>query len=509
MKKNVFNPSTIKNIDQAFFNHFKALDISTNTNRGFTNVPVVWAGAERAFQVSDDNFLRDKDGSLILPQVAVVRKDISKSISFDKKGTFVSNLLPEGDVKGGVIQWMKVVNPEKSTFFQLPQYNKSTSMFNVKPEKRKIVYQHYSIPIPVYLWMSYEVVVRCEYQAQMNDIIQAIVSPLGGANYFLVSNEGWKYECFLDENLSYKSNSDSFDEDERMFKASISINVLGYTIGGGKNQAQPNVAIRENAVSVSLSEEIIGETPYRFSTKSISPQPFDEVLDARFLPLGTLSEWPGHYGKYNATQTSSLFMPNVEKVGSYNAVSFVTGSYMEFDWPDLIEAARHSTGGPYEEMTIYTAIADVGPYESGRFWALSGTGSTSELGLNIRYSNTSPTGIRAGAATDPGISFLTISNVFMSDPITSPSVISTIRVNKNGTWDAWQGEVRKINSMPYTSTGSMTFVDVFTIGATRRSDGAALKKTCKIYGIAFGLGAKTDQEVLRGINIFKEQYSIT
>lgn len=504
MKKNVFNPSTVKNIDQAFFNYFKELDISTITNRGFTEIPVVWAGAERSFQIKKDSFIRDKDGSLILPQIAIVRKKVEKSIDFAKKGTFVSNLLPQSDVKGGTIEWTKVINQEKSTYFQLPQSKNGSYSFNVKPEQRKIVYQHYSIPIPVYLWMEYEVIIRCEYQTQMNDIVQAIVSPLGGANYILVSSEGWKYECFMGEDLGYESNADSFDEDERMFKAALSFNVLGYTIGAGKNQSQPNVSVRENAVSVTLKESIIGEELPRFGTAQVAQVPFEEVLDARFLPLGTLSEWPGHYGKYNATQTSPLLMPNVEKVGNYNAVSFVTGSYMEFNWPDLINIATHPDGGSYEEMTIYTALADAGPQESGRIWAF-GRSTEPTLGLNIRHNSSSPTGIKALYMGDDGVNL--ISNEFISGPVSNP-IITTIRINKNGTYDAWSGISRTKISAPFDSTSASLLVDNFTIAAWVRDTGVSLVKTCKIYGIAFGLGAKTDREVLKGIKILKGQYSI-
>jgi hypothetical protein len=251
-------PSNIKTIDSALFSYFKKKQIFTNTNGGFEEVPVVWAGAERSFQIKQDTTIRDKDGVLILPQITVVRTSIQKSMEYDKKGKYVANLIKNQDVKGGVIEWTKKINTSVTS-----KYNKSTSIrkgplnFKVKTQEKKTVYEHYSIPIPVYIWVEYKVLVRTEYQTQMNDILASMVTPLGGANYFLVEQDGWKYECFLEDDLAFENNSDDFQEEERLFKSEIKISVLGYIIGAGKNDPQPQKTIRENAVNVFIREEIL------------------------------------------------------------------------------------------------------------------------------------------------------------------------------------------------------------------------------------------------------------
>ena len=44
-------------------------------------------------------------------------------------------------------------------------------------------------------------------------------------------------------------------DDERMFETNVSIKVLGYLIGEGKNRERPKVTIRENYVKIRVSRE--------------------------------------------------------------------------------------------------------------------------------------------------------------------------------------------------------------------------------------------------------------
>ena len=48
----VFMPSTLETIDFALFNFVnEKLNLFTTTNEGFKKVPIIWASAERAFQL--------------------------------------------------------------------------------------------------------------------------------------------------------------------------------------------------------------------------------------------------------------------------------------------------------------------------------------------------------------------------------------------------------------------------------------------------------------------------
>ena len=45
-------PSTLENIDEAVYEYFnEKINVHTTTNKGWEKVPLIWASAERAFQV--------------------------------------------------------------------------------------------------------------------------------------------------------------------------------------------------------------------------------------------------------------------------------------------------------------------------------------------------------------------------------------------------------------------------------------------------------------------------
>ena len=81
-----FMPSTLETVDFAIYHWLRdELDLHTTTQEGFEKVPVIWASAERAFQVKRDQELRDLDGTLILPLITIERTNVIKDPT--RKGT--------------------------------------------------------------------------------------------------------------------------------------------------------------------------------------------------------------------------------------------------------------------------------------------------------------------------------------------------------------------------------------------------------------------------------------
>ena len=74
LKEIEFQPSTIETIDFAMFNYLdKHCNLHTDSNKGWKKVPVIWVGAERAFQVKERKEMRDSGGMLMLPMMSVER----------------------------------------------------------------------------------------------------------------------------------------------------------------------------------------------------------------------------------------------------------------------------------------------------------------------------------------------------------------------------------------------------------------------------------------------------
>ena len=257
LKELSFPSSTIENIDEAMLDYLEnQLDLRTTTNRGWKKAPIVWAGSERIFQSKKDDSVRDSDGSLVLPLITLERTAMIKSPT--KKGSVWANVLPVRDEKGGTIPVARRINQEKTAAFANRHAQRKRGQINFPTANERIVYETMTIPLPVYVTVTYEATLRTEYQQQMNELVSPFITTPGGINYILLnSKDNHRYEGFIQESFSYGNNLTSFATEERKYETKITIDVLGYLIGAGKNQDQPNVVIRENAVEIKIPRERI------------------------------------------------------------------------------------------------------------------------------------------------------------------------------------------------------------------------------------------------------------
>lgn len=251
------DPSSLENIDAAIFTWLnETLDIYCNTNKGWQKTPVIWTGAERSFQIKNNKDLRDNNGSFILPVITIERKGLSKELN--KKGKYYANMMPANDEKGGSINIVQEVNQDKTSNFANADTKRRTgqSTFNLKDNK-KIVYITKSIPLPIYIGLTYSVDFRSGYQQQMNEMIQPLIAFPGGVNYFIIVNEGHRYEAFIKADYASDNNIGKLAEESRLFHTTVTIEVLGHVIGKGVNQDQPNVVTRENIVEIKFPKESV------------------------------------------------------------------------------------------------------------------------------------------------------------------------------------------------------------------------------------------------------------
>jgi hypothetical protein len=267
LKDITFMPSTIETIDRALFDHIDdSLDIFCSTNKGWKKVPFYWTGAERAFQIKHDKDLRDSNGVLIYPLMTIERVSIAKDIS--KRGSVYAPIPNRADTKGGIMTVGRVIKQDKTANFANADskrvvLNVGNGQNNFPKKNDKVVYETLSMPIPVYLEVTYKLTIKTEYQQQMNEIITPFMTSPGGINYFSASKDGHRFEVFVDSEYSLDNNSSALNEDERGYKTDISFRVIGYIVGAGKNDKQPKIIRRENAVEIKMPREhvIFGDIP--------------------------------------------------------------------------------------------------------------------------------------------------------------------------------------------------------------------------------------------------------
>ena len=254
--------STLEDVDFAAYKFVdESMDVHTTTNKGFKKAPVIWAGSERAHNIKNDNINRDSTGMIVLPVISIERTSVEK----DEKARVIpwSKLDPVNDLKGGFLTINRVIQQDKTRNFANADAFRRRSQNNFPlyrgkgGKNSKIVYETITIPIPIYVNVGYDIVLRTEYQEQMNDLLAPFIRISNAHTRVLIEHNSNRYEAFVGEKYTMENNISSYKTDERKYETTIKLNVFGYLIGDGKNQKQPRVVRRENAVQIRFARERI------------------------------------------------------------------------------------------------------------------------------------------------------------------------------------------------------------------------------------------------------------
>jgi hypothetical protein len=321
-KNIVLNQSSIETVDAAFLEYVEGLNIFCETQSGRSKVPVIWSSAERSYQIKNNSLLRDKNGSLIPPIISLERINITKDVN--KKGNYQANVSPKNDR----YYITKVLNQDKtSNFANADSLRKSKQLnFVTSKKNKKLVYQHMEVRIPVYVTVEYKINILTNYQSQMNEIIQPFIAKTA-QNYFIIKKDDYRFECFMDPSFSQEGIAD-LGEEERKYKSTITVKVLGQLIGEGPNAEGVGINTRENAVELKIPREniVLDVTKRKKKKKEISSNTNEGALIGSGLAFkkvflignGVDTEYTlaHNYG------TRDLFITMRENFNNYQKVEF-------------------------------------------------------------------------------------------------------------------------------------------------------------------------------------------
>tara|TARA_R100001082_G_C4365146_1_gene161513 strand:+ start:3529 stop:4437 length:909 start_codon:yes stop_codon:yes gene_type:complete len=281
-------PSTIETIDRAFFTWLKEeMNVHTTTNKGWNKVPVVWLASERNFHIKHDKDLRDSKGVLKLPLISIEKVTMAKDLT--NKGGYYAAIPAGTDYKGRALTISRRINQLKSSKYAhndaksrgLNNTDKPKGAYVRGPYETGTVYENISIPLPTYINVQYSVIIRADYQQQMNEIISAFytVPNSSALNSFFVCADGHCYEVFLDGNFGQANNTTSIGDSEKVYQSNLTFRVQGYILGAEKNDSMPKVVVRENKVDVVMLRErvMIGEIPQYPTSVESDPDPNDDA----------------------------------------------------------------------------------------------------------------------------------------------------------------------------------------------------------------------------------------
>jgi len=257
--------SRIEDIDYAIVSWLKEdLDLTTLTNEGNKRVPVLWQTPERAFQIKSNKDLRVPDdhssGAITLPVITIERTGITKDPT--RKGSYQAHIYSDKrNGRTGRMTIAKRIKQDKTRNFavasNLRTNTSGTRQANFPRVNKKVVIESLSIPIPIYVNLDYKIIVKTEYQQQMNDLTQPFMTRTGQINSFVMRRNGHLYEAFIDQGFNQSNNVSNLGEDERQFTSEITIKVLGYLIGEGNSDDRPIVTKEESVVEVTYPRETV------------------------------------------------------------------------------------------------------------------------------------------------------------------------------------------------------------------------------------------------------------
>ena len=250
--------SALEDIDFAMYRFVdEGLNINTTSNKGFKKVPVIWAGSERAHNIKNTEINRDLTGMVALPIISIERESVKKT---DKSRVIpYAKVDPHGDLRGGYYTVNRIIKQDKtSNFANADAYRRKKQqnfpLYKFK-KNEKVVYETLTIPIPIYIDIGYKIILRTEYQEQMNDLLTPFVRASNAHKRIIIGHNANKYEAFIQEDFAMANNISNYEAEERKYETAISVNVFGYLIGDGKNELRPRVVRRENAVQIRFARE--------------------------------------------------------------------------------------------------------------------------------------------------------------------------------------------------------------------------------------------------------------
>jgi hypothetical protein len=248
-------PSTLETIDSAILDWIdKDLNLHCNTNKGYRKCQVMWVTPERAYQIKENQTLRDNTGAIILPLITIERTSVDKGP--DHRGGIYGQIpeLKGYDPRGGAYMLsQKIIKQDKTANFANAEYRNGRLIPKVQKNK-KVVYETLYVPMPVYINVNYEVTIITNYQQQTNELSEPFITTGASQNRKVLSRDGHFYEVFIDGEFSTENNLKDLGEEERLLKTTISLKTLGYLL---ENKDGPLVTRRENVVEYKFPKEQI------------------------------------------------------------------------------------------------------------------------------------------------------------------------------------------------------------------------------------------------------------
>jgi hypothetical protein len=251
----------IEDVDVALFNLFdKEIPFQIGgKDVDLKKVPVLFAAGEKWALLKNGRALRDRNASLILPLITIMRTSIKQSSDEDITGRginqqtgeiIITRRLDKSDrgyqnlINRLLLnnQTNLAVSPANGVSGQLTSDRKLgdlASDLNVQegalliPNKKNNIYETIVLPSPQFFTAVYEVTMWTQYTQHMNQLTEQLISsflPQGNA-WRLDTQKGYWFVASVEGNIyNAESNFDDMLQSERVIKLKFTVNVPGYIL---------------------------------------------------------------------------------------------------------------------------------------------------------------------------------------------------------------------------------------------------------------------------------------
>lgn len=233
--KRQIKPLRLEDVDKAMFYWFeKKLNLQITKDDGTKRkVPVQFVAPER-WSIARQEGIRDENGTIVLPIVAISRTRIG------------------GPNESG---YQRIVADTKKDFVYSQQLNKKSSLIkelvkNQGKENREgwtvdpslPIYEIFTSRVPDHMAIQYEVSIWTQYISEMNEVIEKV-----GQEYDYLSVKSFKFEtednfyfvAFQDEELTDDSNTEEYTDNERIIRRNFIYSVPAYIMPEVNNKTSP------------------------------------------------------------------------------------------------------------------------------------------------------------------------------------------------------------------------------------------------------------------------------
>jgi hypothetical protein len=247
----------VEDVDVAIFNLFDkeiVAECGGTDGAELKKVPVIFAAGEKWALLKRGSALRDRNNTLLIPLITIMRTEISQNMSDDVVGRGINQQVGEFVIRRRLDKsdrnYQALINkiflPNQDNIAstiegEIPATGGTTGQLRnskfvrdgayLYPNLKNNVYETIVVPTPQFYTAKYQVTVWTQYTQHANQIIEKIFSTFlpQGQSWRLDTAKGyWFVAKLVDGSLATETNFEDMSQQERFIKHTFDVSVPAY-----------------------------------------------------------------------------------------------------------------------------------------------------------------------------------------------------------------------------------------------------------------------------------------